>query len=172
MTISDPCTVRPMKATDSARLAQIDLHAFSVPWDQSDFEAWHRRTLYTPRRSHAAVVVCSITGFTVGHATWQTSTRHVSLIECVTDAPWRRNGYGAEILKHIAGTLTRRMNKIFVLCHVHNLDGQAFLSACGFHSTGLEAVGGVGSARNHHRMQYVHAATLPVSVVDGVTIPR
>jgi len=168
--IASQLTIKTICAADLETLATIDADANTEPWSVDDFGRWLEEMIDHPTQFFGVLATCQMTGQPVGHATWTNHARHISLIECVVAKRWRRHGFATAILRHVAGTLTPMRNKIFALAHERNDDGLAFLLACGFKGIGTTPVD--KDEADHYAMQYVHAATLPVSVVDGVTIRR
>lgn len=153
-----PVRLRDMRPSDLPAVVEIELDAYSMPWNEGTF-----RNLL--RRRDADMVVAEADDRIIGYAVAWSVLDQAELGNVAVARAWRKQGIGRslveEILRRVAG---RGVQEVFLEVRPSNPDAQRLYRNMGFRL--------VGRRTNYYQQPTEDALVMRLAITAGVTQPE
>lgn len=128
--MSEPWSIRTMRATDLAAVMRIELDSYTMPWSEQTF-----RSLL--RRADADMLVVEADEEVIGYsASWYVLDQ-AELGNVAVATTWRRNGVGARLIEIVLTRAAERgVREVFLEVRPSNDDAQRLYQRFGFRTVG------------------------------------
>jgi ribosomal-protein-alanine N-acetyltransferase len=128
--MSEPWSIRAMRATDLPAVMRIEMSSYSMPWSEQTF-----RSLL--RRADADMLIVEAAEQVIGYsASWYVLDQ-AELGNVAVSAEWRRNGVGARLIEIVLTRAAERgVREVFLEVRPSNEDAQRLYQRFGFRTVG------------------------------------
>lgn len=146
-------TIRKMRSTDLARVMQIELATFTMPWSESTFRGLLRRT-------DSDLLVAEVRGDVAGYTVFWAVTDQGELGNVAVAEEFRGKGIGRKLVDAVLDMATARgVREIFLEVRKSNAGAQNLYKTFGFYE--------VGKRKNYYLEPVEDALVMKVDLVPA-----